>query len=95
MSNRLVFARLLETIMDMEKDVGLNNFTSSEQQVYAAVVLLSNDTNLPVSIHDIKSHDLVREIPMPTIYRSFNRLIRAKKICHIGSDRSGLYAIAS
>ena len=92
MSNRMVFARLLETITDMEKDVGLNNFTSNEQQVYAAVVLLSNDTNLPVSIHDIKSHDLVRDIPMPTIYRSFNRLIKAKKICHIGSDRSGLYA---
>ena len=93
MSNRMVFARLLETITDMEKDVGLNTFTSSEQQVYAAVVLLSNDTNLPVSIHDIKSHDLVRDIPMPTIYRSFNRLIKAKKICHIGSGRSGLYAI--
>ena len=92
MSNRMVFARLLETITDMEKDVGLNNFTSNEQQVYAAVVLLSNDTNLPVSIHDIKSHNLVRDIPMPTIYRSFNRLIKAKKICHIGSDRSGLYA---
>ena len=92
MSNRLVFARLLETITDMEKDVGLNNFSSNEHQVYAAVVLLSNDTNLPVSIHDIKSHDLVRDIPMPTIYRSFNRLIKAKKICHIGSDRSGLYA---
>tara|TARA_B100000575_G_C22948478_1_gene548634 strand:+ start:313 stop:597 length:285 start_codon:yes stop_codon:yes gene_type:complete len=93
MSNRLVFARLLETIMDMEKDVGLSNFTANEQQVYAAVILLSNDTTLPVSIHDIRSHYLVRDIPMPTIYRSFNRLIRAKKICHIGSDRSGLYAI--
>ena len=93
MSNRLVFARLLETIMDMEKDVGLSNFTSNEQQIYAAVILLSNDTTLPVSIHDIRSHYLVRDIPMPTIYRSFNRLIRAKKICHIGSNRSGLYAI--
>ena len=93
MSSRLAFARLVETIMDMEKDLGLNNFTSNEQQVYAAVVLLSNDTNSPVSIHDIRSHDLVRNIPMPTIYRSFNRLMRAKKICHIGSDRSGLYAI--
>lgn len=92
MSSRLVFARLLETIMDMKKDVGLNNFTSNEQQVYAAVVLLSNDTKLPVSIHDIKSHDLVRDIPMPTIYRSFNRLIKAKKVCHVGSNRSGLYA---
>ena len=93
MSSRMVFARLLETIMDMEKDVGLSNFTSNEQQVYAAVVLLSNDTASPVSIHDIRTHYLVRDIPMPTIYRSFNRLIRAKKICHIGSDRSGLYAI--
>ena len=93
MSSRLVFARLLETIMDMEKDVGLSDFTSNEQQVYAAVILLSNDTHSPVSIQDIRSHYLVRDIPMPTIYRSFSRLIRAKKICHIGSDRSGLYAI--
>ena len=54
MSSRLVFARLLETITDMEKDVGLAEFTASEQQVYAAVVLLSNDTNAPVSIHDIR-----------------------------------------
>lgn len=92
MSSRLVFARLLETLMDMEQDVGLNDFTSNEQHVYAAIVLLSNDTNLPVSVYDIKSHDLVCDIPMPTIYRSFSRLIRAQKICHIGSDRSGLYA---
>ena len=50
MSSRLVFARLLETITDMEKDVGLTDFTANEQQVYAAVVLLSNDTNEPVYI---------------------------------------------
>jgi hypothetical protein len=32
---------------------------------------------------------------MPTIYRSFNRLISAKKITHIGGERSGLYAITA
>tara|TARA_B100001093_G_scaffold507901_1_gene569174 strand:+ start:1175 stop:1462 length:288 start_codon:yes stop_codon:yes gene_type:complete len=94
-SGRLVFARLLETITDMEKDVGLAGFTANEQQIYAAVVLLSNDTNEPVSIHDIRSHYLVRKIPMPTVYRSFNRLIGAKKITHIGGKRSGLYAITA
>ena len=93
MSNRLVFARLLETIADMEKDIGLGEFTSNEQQVYAAVVLLSNDTKNPVSIHDIRTHYLVRDIPMPTVYRSFNRLIKGNKIAHIGGERSGLYAI--
>ncbi len=49
MSSRLQFARLLETIMDMEKDFGPNNFTSNEQRVYVAVVLLSNDTNLCIN----------------------------------------------
>lgn len=93
MSIRLVFARLLETITDMESDIGLANFTANEQQIYAAVVLLSNDSTSPVSIHDIRTHYLVRNIPPPTVYRSFNRLIGAKKIRHIGSDRSGLYAI--
>jgi hypothetical protein len=93
MSSRLVFARLLETIADMEKDIGLGNFTSNEQQVYAAVVLLSNDTGNPVSIHDIRAHFLVKDIPVPTIYRAFNRLISAEKIVHIGGERSGLYAI--
>jgi len=95
MSNRLVFARLLETITDMEQDVGLANFTANEQQVYAAVVRLSDDTNKPVSIHDIRAHYLVRNIPMPTVYRSFNRLISGKKIVRIGGERSGLYAITS
>ena len=95
MSSRLVFARLLETITDMEQDIGLADFTANEQQVYAAVVLLSNDTNEPVSIHDIRSHYLVHSSPMPTIYRSFTRLISAKKITHIGGERSGLYAITA
>ena len=95
MSSRLVFARLLETITDMEEDVGLAEFTANEQQVYAAVVLLSNDTYATVPIHDIRSHYLVRNIPMPTVYRSFNRLIGAKKITHIGGERSGLYAITA
>ena len=95
MSNRLVFSRLLETITDMEKDVGLADFTANEQQVYAAVILLSNDTNTPVSIHDIRAHYLVRNIPMPTVYRSFNRLISGNKIAHIGGERSGLYAVTT
>ena len=30
MSSRLVFARLLETITDMEEDVGLADFTPNE-----------------------------------------------------------------
>ncbi len=38
MSNRLAFAHLLETITDMEKDVGLDGFSANERQVYAAVV---------------------------------------------------------
>ncbi|MDA8649117.1 helix-turn-helix domain-containing protein [Alphaproteobacteria bacterium] len=95
MSSRLVFARLLETITDMEKDVGLADFTANEKHVYAAVVLLSNDTKKPVSIHDIRPHYLVHNIAMPTVYRSLNRLISAGNITHIGGERSGLYAITA
>ena len=95
MSSRFVFARLLETITDMKKDLGLVDFTANEQQVYAAIVLLSNDTNEPVSTYDIRSHCLIRNIPMPTVYRSFNRLIREEKIVHLGGERSGLYAIVT
>lgn len=76
----------------MEKDEGPDNSTSNELQIYAAIILLLNDTNSPVTIHDIKSHDLERGTPMSTIHLSLNRLIRAKKICHVGSDRSGLWA---
>ena len=95
MSNHLVFARLLETITDIKKDIGLTDCTANEQQVYAGVVLLSNDTNEPVSIHDLRSHYPVRNIPMPTVSRSFKRLISAEKIAHIGVERSGLYAITN
>ena len=93
MSNRLVFVRLLKTINDMEKDVGLSEYTANEQQIYAAVFLLSKDTHNPEPIHKIRSHYLVFSIPIPSVYRSFARLIDAKKIRRIGSDRSGLYAI--
>ena len=89
MSSRIVFARLLETIAGIEKDVGLADFTANEQQAYAAVVLLSNDTNEPVSIHDIRSHYLVRNIQMPTVYRSYNRLISAEKIAILVASGQG------
>ena len=94
MSNRKVFADLLEITQSMEEDLGLSALTQTDRQVLATVVLVSDDGKTDALLDDIRTHSLVDTIPTPSLYRSLKTLIQKGMVRKIGTERSGIYTVA-
>ena len=94
MTNRKVFAGLLEIKHSMEEDLGLSALTQTDRQVLAAIVLVSGDGRTDALHDDIRTHSLVITVPMPSFYRSVKTLIQKGIVQKVGSKRSGIYRLA-
>jgi len=94
MSNRKVFADLLNVTQSMETDLGLSTLTQTDKQVLAAVVLITQDGKRDALLDDIRTHNLVDAIPTPSLYRSLKTLIQKGLVQKVGSERSGIYRLA-
>lgn len=94
MSNRKVFADLLNVTQSMEADLGLSVLTQTDKQVLASVVLITEDGKRNALLEDIKTHSLVDTIPTPSLYRSLKTLIQKGMVQKVGSERSGIYRLA-
>ena len=94
MSNRKVFADLLEITQSMEGDLDLSALTQTDRQVLATVVLVSDDGKTDALLDDIRTHSLVDTIPTPSLYRSLKTLIQKGMVQKVGSERSGIYRLA-
>jgi len=94
MSNRKVFADLLNVTQSMETDLGLSALTQTDKQVLAAVVLITKDGKRDALLDDIRTHNLVDAIPTPSLYRSLKTLIQKGLVQKVGSERSGIYRLA-
>ena len=94
MSNRKVFADLLNVTQSMETDLGLSALTQTDKQVLAAVVLITEDGKRDALLDDIRTHNLVDAIPTPSLYRSLKSLIQKGLVQKVGSERSGIYRLA-
>ena len=93
MTNRKVFADLLEITQSMEEDLGLSALTQTDRQVLASIVLVSGDGRTDALHDDIRTHRLVTTIPMPSFYRSIKTLIQKGIVKRVGSERSGIYRL--
>ena len=94
MSNRKVFAGLLQITQSMKSDLGLSALTQTDRLVLATIVLISEDGRTDALLDDIRTHSLVRTIPTPSFYRSIKSLIQKGIIHKVGSQRSGIYKLA-
>jgi predicted transcriptional regulator len=94
MSNRKVFADLLNVTQSLETDLGLSALTQTDKQVLAAVVLITEDGKRDALLDDIRTHNLVDAIPTPSLYRSLKTLIQKGLVQRVGSERSGIYRLA-
>jgi len=94
MSNRKVFADLINVTQSMETDLGLSALTQTDKQVLAAVVLITEDGKRDALLDDIRTHNLVDAIPTPSLYRSLKTLIQKGLVQKVGSERSGIYRLA-
>lgn len=68
-------AQLNLLVHSVEVDLGLSSVTPSEKAILSAVsLMLTPDTN-EVSVHQLLEHELVRDIPKPTVYRALKSLV--------------------
>ena len=90
---RNIFANLMQATKSLEIDLGLDVLTQTDQQVFACIVLLSNDGQSEALLQDLKLHTLTKDIPMPSLYRSLKNLIECGIVLKVGSQRSGIYKL--
>jgi len=94
MTNLKVFANLLKITQTMEADLGLSALTQIDRQVLATIVLVSGDGRTDAQLDDIRTHNLLATIPMPSFYKSIKSLIQKGIVQKVGSERSGIYRLA-
>ena len=95
MSSFSHYANLRQLLAEMEDDLQISTLTEIDKKVMSTLVLLRGDKDQPVHLDDIRNHNLIYDIPSPTLYRSFQTLIKNGFIQKVGSVRSGLYHIVS
>ena len=81
------------TLHDMEKLVGLTQFTSAERDVLYVIRSLMEKCQ-DVATHEILSHDLMENISRPTVYRAINRLLDENIIVKSEVADRGFYNIS-
>ena len=89
------YANLRQLLAEMEHDLKISSLTEIDKKVMSTLVLLRGDTDQPVHLDDIRNHELTHSIPSPTLYRSFQTLIKNGFIEKVGSVRSGLYHVVT
>jgi len=95
MSTMSHYANLRNLLLDMERDLKLSGLSEIDKRVMSTLVLLDDGRNGAVHLDDIREHALTQSIPAPSLYRSFQTLIRKGMILKVGSARSGLYQVAA
>ena len=59
----------------VEVDLGIADVSPSEKAILSAVSLMLNYQTSEVSVQKLLDHELVREIPKPTVYRALKSLV--------------------
>tara|TARA_B100001093_G_C26826941_1_gene1014459 strand:- start:1545 stop:1850 length:306 start_codon:yes stop_codon:yes gene_type:complete len=68
-------AQLNLLVRSVEVDLGIGNVTSNEKAVLSAVSLLIGVGSREVSVQQLVEHELVKDIPKPTVYRALKSLV--------------------
>ncbi len=68
-------AQLNLLVRSVEVDLGISDVTTSEKAILSAVSLLLNHQTTEVSVQRLLEHELVKDIPKPTVYRALKSLV--------------------
>lgn len=79
-------------MFNIENDLGLAELSEREKDVLYAASLVANEYG-EVSVSILQTHDLVRPIPRPTVYRAISRLGEKGLLSRVGSASSGRYQL--
>ena len=87
-------ATLRHVLIKMEDSLGLKDLSPSERDVYYAAVTLSETSGKIVKSEDIRTHESLSNIPLPTLYRSLSELVKKSYLCHPEGTKRGLFSVA-
>ena len=88
------FANIMLAFHDLRTKLGLGSASLIELSVYAAMIDISRTNGRDnISIDELRQHSLLENIPKPSVYRAISNLQIAGKCAHIGSARSGKFAL--
>jgi hypothetical protein len=93
MSNIKILADLIQMTNTLERELKFQHLTTNDKQVLSAIVLLSDDEGDNAHLNDLKNHQLICDIPLPTLYKSLKHLIQVGLVTKIGTERSGIYQL--
>jgi len=89
-NNRL--ARLRGLLWQMEVEVGLEQLTQSQRDVYYAACLAADSENT-VHSEQVRLQPLAAQMARPTFYRALKELVTAGFMCAASEARDGRYRI--
>ena len=87
-------AMLRHVLIKMEDTLGLKDLSPSERDVYYATVTLSETYGKIVKSEDIRTHESLSYMPLPTLYRSLSELVKKSYLCHPEGTKRGLFSVA-
>ena len=87
-------AMLRHVLIKMEDSLGLKDLSPSERDVYYAAVTLSETYGKIVKSEDIRTHESLSNMPLPTLYRSLSELVKKSYLCHPEGTKRGLFSVA-
>ena len=85
-------ASLRSALHLMERDLGLDDLSGTQRDVYYAANLLSDECG-EFTTSQLHEHALTKDISRPTFFRILKSLLQKRLIVQAGSKRSGLYII--
>ena len=87
-------ATLRHVLIKMEDSLGLKDLSPSERDVYCAAVTLSETYGKIVKSEDIRTHETLSNMPLPTLYRSLSELVKKNYLCHPEGTKRGSFSVA-
>jgi hypothetical protein len=57
-------------------------------------VTLSETSGKIVKSEDIRTHESLSNMPLPTLYRSLSELVKKSYLCHPEGTKRGLFSVA-
>ena len=83
-------AQLNLLVRSVEVDLGISEVTPNEKAILSAVSLILNRKTTEVSVQELLEHELVKNIPKPTVYRGLKSLVSSGLLEKV---RFGRYSI--
>lgn len=93
LSSNAKLARLRDLLWQMEVEVGLEQLSQSQRDVYYAACLVADEQKMLHS-EQVRRHPMVAPMARPTFYRALRDLVLEGYLEATGEARSGRYRVA-